>query len=118
MLTRSGFSTYHSLFAVPALVQALDFVLVAKELVHTYGLRKTSTQRAMEAISLPTADLGSSYERLEWYGKFPLHLGAFLGTSCPALTSCQATPVAMLSPPSMHTTLTFNTVVTWVIYRR
>ena len=62
------FSMFHSLFAVPALVHALDYLLLSKELIKQFRLRKTKIDHAMEALALPTAELGVNYERLEWYG--------------------------------------------------
>ncbi|KAJ9100743.1 hypothetical protein QFC19_005482 [Naganishia cerealis] len=61
-------STYHSLYALPTLLQGLDNVLVAKALIHEYRLRKVSTPLALQATTLQSAGTDTSYQTLEWYG--------------------------------------------------
>jgi hypothetical protein len=92
-------------------VHALDFVLVGKDLVERFGLRKTQISQAMEAISLPSADLGLSYERLEWYGEFS-GLHDFIRLIC-GIIGNKATPVATLLPGFTHIMPTYIKASRW-----
>ncbi|KAJ9101189.1 hypothetical protein QFC21_003408 [Naganishia friedmannii] len=61
-------STYHSLYALPAFLQGLDHVLVANEFIKAYRLQGMSIPLALQAITLPSAGTGTTYQLLEWFG--------------------------------------------------